>query len=138
MLCLWAIPGATFVYLQRMTSIDIFSVPLFGLLTTDNNSLLSFPLTKGGEATRNWVDIYSINVNQFSQWNWFPDDDFHLLFFFFSPVISSLGTLAISDQSKGAGGSSWSEKVWRTPSQPAWHQLGWLSPLQDAKILFGT
>ena len=42
-----------------------------------------------------------------------------------------------------AAGTAWrrgstQEKVWRTPSQPAWHQLGWLSPLQDAKILFGT
>lgn len=116
MLCLCALPVATFVYLAENDRYWYFSVPLSGLLTTDNNSLLSFPLTKGCEATRNRVDIYSINVNQFSQWNWFPDDDSPLLF---SPMISSPGTLAISDQCKGAGGSSWLGKVWRTPSQPA-------------------
>lgn len=61
-----------------------FSVLLTHLLTTDNNSLLSFPVTKGCKATRNQVDIYSINVNQFSQWNVFPDYYYHFVLSFHS------------------------------------------------------
>lgn len=61
-----------------------FSVLLTHLLTTDNDSLLSFPVTKGCKATRNRVDIYSINVNQFSQWNWFPDYYYHSVLSFHS------------------------------------------------------
>lgn len=83
-----------------------FSVLLSHLLTTDNNSLLSFPLTKACKATRNRVDIYSINVNQFSQWNWFPDYYYHFVLSFhpFLPFCSN-------NFRPGHGNTTWQVKM---------------------------
>lgn len=83
-----------------------FSVLLTHLLTTDNNSLLSLPVTKGCKATRNRVDIYSINVNQFSQWNWFPDYYYHFVLSFHSFLL-----FCSNNFQPGHGNTTWQVKM---------------------------